>query len=542
MRLGIGIALSLLGHALLLSLQFGVLGLGLPGLQLPWSERRGQASALNVRLADAKRVAQAPPPTAQAGPAQASPTPQAPPAEASPPTNDARMQVQMRPRPPLQPAADAATSRPKATVPKQVARGKPQRAKRPSEVIALSAPKRDAFVVPAPALDEIERREEPPAAPAAEPEAMPVEELVAQEQEPAAQKPNEEQVKQLREATRAREETEARRTEEERQARQLAEESTRLAQEREAKRLEQEQQQAMELEARRQAEQAALALQKQIEETRLRDEALARRNALELQARQQAEETARRQEAALMLQKQLQQREQEEAARRAQLEQQKREEARRQEEAQAKHDLLERHAREQAEAAMQRRAQERLAAENAAAAARAAPSDMPASGASLPKNLSGDLAGRALDLVRRPSPLHIEPSQPAPPVADAADPARRHSIFGGADVDVGLRMYIESWRLKIERNGRLNYSQTARDKARGDPIVTVSIRSDGSVEQVVINRPSGHPAIDEAVRRIVKLNERYSAFPPNLARKYDVIEIRRVWNFDDILRILEEVR
>jgi len=50
------------------------------------------------------------------------------------------------------------------------------------------------------------------------------------------------------------------------------------------------------------------------------------------------------------------------------------------------------------------------------------------------------------------------------------------------------------------------------------------------------------PELDDAARRIIRLYERYSAFPPDLARRYDVIEIRRVWRFDDKLRIGEELR
>jgi outer membrane biosynthesis protein TonB len=62
------------------------------------------------------------------------------------------------------------------------------------------------------------------------------------------------------------------------------------------------------------------------------------------------------------------------------------------------------------------------------------------------------------------------------------------------------------------------------------------------VEDIVIHQSSGRTELDEAVRRIVRVNARYSAFPPELARRYDVIEIRRAWNFDDRVRILEEVR
>jgi len=103
-------------------------------------------------------------------------------------------------------------------------------------------------------------------------------------------------------------------------------------------------------------------------------------------------------------------------------------------------------------------------------------------------------------------------------------------------------MYLESWRWKIERNGNLNYPSSARTRAAENPVVTVAIRRDGSVESVIIDRSSGLRDLDERVRRIVHLYAPYSAFPPDLARAYDVIEIRLVWVFADTLKIVEELR
>jgi len=91
-------------------------------------------------------------------------------------------------------------------------------------------------------------------------------------------------------------------------------------------------------------------------------------------------------------------------------------------------------------------------------------------------------------------------------------------------------------------NGQLNYSQIVKDKIHNDPIVTVSVRADGSVENVIILRSSGRKDIDDAVRRIALVNSPFSAFPPNLARKYDVIDIRQIWIFSEILRITDELR
>jgi TonB family protein len=70
----------------------------------------------------------------------------------------------------------------------------------------------------------------------------------------------------------------------------------------------------------------------------------------------------------------------------------------------------------------------------------------------------------------------------------------------------------------------------------------VALRSDGSVDDVTIVRSSGRADLDEAVRRIVRLNARYAAFPPNVAARFDVIEIRRIWLFGENLKLLEEVR
>lgn len=158
----------------------------------------------------------------------------------------------------------------------------------------------------------------------------------------------------------------------------------------------------------------------------------------------------------------------------------------------------------------------------------------------LPQSLlSSDLANRSreqargLDLLRGTPPL---------PRADTEERPRRRSVLGSAEKDIQLRMYIDSWKQKIERNGNLNFSQTSRDKARGDPVVTVAIRSDGSVEEITIHRSSGRADLDQAVRNIVRINAKYAAFPSNIAAQYDVIEVRRVWNFDDGLRILEELR
>ncbi len=59
-RVLLALLLSLLLHALLLSLTFGGLGPGLPGLGFPWRERRVEAPDLRVVLVPAQVTAAQP--------------------------------------------------------------------------------------------------------------------------------------------------------------------------------------------------------------------------------------------------------------------------------------------------------------------------------------------------------------------------------------------------------------------------------------------------------------------------------------------------
>ena len=62
-------------------------------------------------------------------------------------------------------------------------------------------------------------------------------------------------------------------------------------------------------------------------------------------------------------------------------------------------------------------------------------------------------------------------------------------------------------------------------------LITVSIRSDGSVENVEINRSSGQKVLDAAAIRIVEMSAPFAAFPPDIKRDTDVLHITRTWTF-----------
>jgi protein TonB len=103
---------------------------------------------------------------------------------------------------------------------------------------------------------------------------------------------------------------------------------------------------------------------------------------------------------------------------------------------------------------------------------------------------------------------------------------------GARAAEYRFARYVEDWRQKVERVGNLNYPEAARQlKLYGNLILTVSIRADGSVEKVVIDRTSGHKVLDAAAARIVEMAAPYAPFPPEIRRDTEILDITRTWTF-----------
>jgi hypothetical protein len=122
-------------------------------------------------------------------------------------------------------------------------------------------------------------------------------------------------------------------------------------------------------------------------------------------------------------------------------------------------------------------------------------------------------------------------------LAPSSGGARRGRLFGRSDANAEMVLYAEAWARKIELNMTMEIVRDAVRQPYTDPVVTVAVRSDGSVESVTFVLSSGVASIDDAIRRIVQSQVPYPAFPPPLAREYDVIEIRRNWHFDTAVRL-----
>ncbi|MGQ0443047.1 MAG: TonB family protein [Methylophilaceae bacterium] len=109
-------------------------------------------------------------------------------------------------------------------------------------------------------------------------------------------------------------------------------------------------------------------------------------------------------------------------------------------------------------------------------------------------------------------------------------PKRR--FIGARTKEASDAMYLEAWRQKVERIGNLNYPSTAREqKIYGQLRMTVSIKSDGSVELIEINKSSGSPILDEAAKNIVNLAAPFAVFPEEMKKNTDILGITRTWTF-----------
>ena len=91
--------------------------------------------------------------------------------------------------------------------------------------------------------------------------------------------------------------------------------------------------------------------------------------------------------------------------------------------------------------------------------------------------------------------------------------------------------YLDQWRSRIESTGTEHYPRGVGSAVYGTLRASVTVRADGTVTDVTIDRPSSEPLLNLAVKRIVSLAAPFAPFPPDIARQVDQIVITRTWHF-----------
>ena len=140
------------------------------------------------------------------------------------------------------------------------------------------------------------------------------------------------------------------------------------------------------------------------------------------------------------------------------------------------------------------------------------------------------LAGRDVaDLARAVAASAMPKAEPA-----GQNSASRVRRLGGAALPLGadFAYYLQSWRRKVERIGQLNYPREARAEGIvGSLRLLVTIAPDGALNEVRVLETSGHPLLDDAALRIVRLAAPYAPFSPAMRATTDLLEIERTWRF-----------
>jgi periplasmic protein TonB len=88
--------------------------------------------------------------------------------------------------------------------------------------------------------------------------------------------------------------------------------------------------------------------------------------------------------------------------------------------------------------------------------------------------------------------------------------------------------YLNAWRQRVERIGNANYPPGG---VHGNLRMLVVLRFDGALQEVRILESSGYKSLDDAALRIVRLAAPYPAFPVEMRKQYDQLEIIRTWQF-----------
>lgn len=141
------------------------------------------------------------------------------------------------------------------------------------------------------------------------------------------------------------------------------------------------------------------------------------------------------------------------------------------------------------------------------------------------KSLNGsDLAAASIDIARLEAQIAREQEE--------YQKRPKRKSLGTRAQEYRFAVYVESWRQKVEKIGNLNYPEAARaQKIYGQLQMTVFIKSDGSLEKVEIRHSSGSSVLDEAAKRIVTMGAPYAAFPDDIRKDVDILDITRTWAF-----------
>jgi len=92
--------------------------------------------------------------------------------------------------------------------------------------------------------------------------------------------------------------------------------------------------------------------------------------------------------------------------------------------------------------------------------------------------------------------------------------------------------YLDDWRKKIEITGNANYPVKAKAEGlHGTLILTVEIKRNGTIADIIINNPSPHKLLNDTAMRFVRDASPYDPFPEDIESDVDILVITRAFHF-----------
>jgi len=112
---------------------------------------------------------------------------------------------------------------------------------------------------------------------------------------------------------------------------------------------------------------------------------------------------------------------------------------------------------------------------------------------------------------------------------------RKAFIAGRAKTESTAR-YLENFRARLEQVGNQHFPTDAQGRRHyGSLQVTVGIRRDGTLDDVMVESSSGDKVVDDAIGKIVRLAAPFAALPASIGditgKPADILYITRTWTF-----------
>lgn len=106
----------------------------------------------------------------------------------------------------------------------------------------------------------------------------------------------------------------------------------------------------------------------------------------------------------------------------------------------------------------------------------------------------------------------------------------RRAFVSPRTAEPALARYYADFTTQIECFSDTHYPRVAMG-ASFEAVATVSVAADGQVEKVEIDRGSGSPQVDAAIRELARSAGPYPAFSGELKNRYRALDLSSRWRF-----------